>query len=149
MNEIKYIRDCTEQEQQSTFALYLRSFAFYGLEYDQAAQQKLFAHLLDSDWFNGLIYFENSNALGFCFFHKSYSSIAAGEALRLEEIYIDTPVRQQSIGSKLLQQTLEHCKTNDIKKVVLNIHDDLTEVPQFYEKHGFKVERYRLFGKAI
>ncbi len=60
-----------------------------------------------------------------------------GKIGHIEDFVIDQNYRNKKLGAKLVKKAVEHCKSIDCYKVILDSSDD---VKGFYEKMGFKAK---------
>lgn len=137
MSEIKLLSQCSVDERQAAFELYLNSFEYYDASYDEEEQRNLIDRLSQADWFDGLVCFESGEGRGFCFFTKCYSSFDAKMALRIEEIYVRADLRNQGIGTRLLETLTQHAERNDISRISLSTESRYRKAMNFYKGHGF------------
>ncbi|HAV12260.1 MAG TPA: hypothetical protein DCX06_02025 [Opitutae bacterium] len=138
MPTIKHIRECTATEQQAIFDLYCSSFEYYKVEYDDTKQRALIDTLLQSDWFDALIYFDETTPLAYCFFVKTYTSLHAAMGLRIEEMFVATKFQNQGIGTQLVKHFVQHAETTGVKKLFLDTRTSGDNPFLFYQRLGFK-----------
>jgi GNAT superfamily N-acetyltransferase len=64
----------------------------------------------------------------------------------LEEVVVKYGYRQQGVGSKMIQEIVSYCKTQEIKSIKLLCGEQLPDSQKFYEANGFvcKDKGYRL-----
>lgn len=137
MSEIKFLSQCSFDERQAAFELYLTSFEYYDASYDEEEQRILIDRLSQADWFDGLVCFESGEGRGFCFFTKCYSSFDAKMALRIEEVYVRADFRNQGIGTRLVEALTRHAEKHDISRISLSTESRYREVMDFYKGLGF------------
>lgn len=53
----------------------------------------------------------------------------------LHSVYIEPLHRKQGLGSALIQEVVHHCRSNNIKRIVLHATDSARKI---YESYGFK-----------
>lgn len=137
MSEIKLLSQCSVDERQAAFELYLTSFEYYDASYDEEEQRSLIDRLSQADWFDGLVCFESGQGCGFCFFTNCYSSFDAKMALRIEEIYVRADLRNQGIGTRLVEALTRHAEKHDISRISLSTESCYEEAMNFYKRMGF------------
>lgn len=56
----------------------------------------------------------------------------------IEGLVVSKSMRGKGIGSALLKEIIDYCKSNNISVIKVNSGNELTEAHKFYESHGGK-----------
>ena len=73
----------------------------------------------------------NNLKIGYC-----ASSVVDGIG-EINSIFINSDFRKKNVGNKLMEISLDWIKSNDAKKIIVQVAADNEEVFGFYSKYGF------------
>ncbi|WP_264563582.1 GNAT family N-acetyltransferase [Flavobacterium sp. N3904] len=89
--------------------------------------------------------FEDSNlekAIGFALIYVTFSSLALSKILILNDLFVDSSIRKNGIGEKLILQTVELAKELGANDIRLRTAKNNTVAQGLYHKMGFVREDF-------
>jgi len=78
-----------------------------------------------------------ADPVGFAYLTLRPSPYFDGPLAQLEELYVVPDLRDQGIGTALLQAALDLCRSRSGGELHINVDEDDTDTRRFYERHGF------------
>lgn len=107
---------------------------------------------LEADGFEGNPYYwflvaeKNNEIIGLSFYWIRYSTWK-GKMLFLEDFVIKEKYKQQGIGSKLFEETINICKQKELNGMVWQVLDWNNPAINFYKKYNAEISKDWLNGK--
>ncbi|KPB06046.1 GNAT family N-acetyltransferase [Bacillus sp. CHD6a] len=80
----------------------------------------------------------NDEYVGFTQLYPTFSSIAMKRAWILNDLFVDSKVRNQGVGGKLLQKAKEFAHQTGAKSITLETTPDNEGAQRLYKKSGYK-----------
>lgn len=68
--------------------------------------------------------------------------VAAGEA-EIARLAVDTPVRRQNVGTRLIDELIKWCKQENVGKIMLDVREGNIGARTFYKNCGFVIDGRR------
>ncbi len=78
-----------------------------------------------------------ADPVGFAYLTLRPSPYFDGPLAQLEELYVVPRLRDQGIGTALLQAALDLCRGRSAGELHINVDEIDTDTRRFYERHGF------------
>lgn len=98
--------------------LYAKYGLFYEVEIDSSHQEFIWKAILDpSEHFYGLGAFLGETLVGFAHYRLFLHSLKGGYSLFLDDLFVDSTLRKQGIGRKILESILSIGKEKNYKCV--------------------------------
>lgn len=80
----------------------------------------------------------DADPVGFAYLTLRPSPYFDGPLAQLEELYVVPDLRDQGIGTALVQAALDLCRSRNGGELHINVDEDDTDTRRFYERHGFR-----------
>ncbi len=81
--------------------------------------------------------YEGENAIGFVQLYYTFSSVSLEKSLILNDLYVDSEYRKQSVGQQLLEKAQQFCAHQGFKGLALETAID-NPAQKLYEKLGWE-----------
>ena len=134
MNSLKRI---TKSQVEDIAPLFDSYRIFYKMESDiEAAKQFLNDRISNNE---SVIFaaYDDVKAIGFVQLYYTYSSVSLEKSLILNDLFVDSKYRQQSVGRQLLIKAQEFCIEQGYKGLALETAID-NPAQKLYEKLGWE-----------
>lgn len=131
------IKQITSNELNQLVPFFDQYMAFYGKP-DSAKYRQYLQDRLEGE--EGIIYVAYDaagEAIGFVLNYFSFSSLALGKIVVLNDLYVVPDARGQGIGELLVRQVFELAKENGAVRVDLGTPKDNLVAQKLYERLGF------------
>jgi GNAT superfamily N-acetyltransferase len=79
----------------------------------------------------------DADPTGFAYLTLRPAPYYDGPLAQLEELYVRPDLRDQGIGTALLQRALDLCRERSAGEMHINVDEVDTDTRRFYERHGF------------
>ena len=84
---------------------------------------------------------QENQLLGFVQLYPSYSSISMKRTWILNDLYVIPEARQEGVGQKLMNASINLCRETNAKSLSLQTAPDNERAQKLYEKNGFTIDR--------
>ena len=89
---------------------------------------------------------ESNKVIGFIQLYPTFSSVSAGKAWILNDLYVHRENRRQGVAEQLMQQAIEFGKNTNAKYIALETHFDNFPAQTLYKNMGFvEQDKTKLF----
>jgi GNAT superfamily N-acetyltransferase len=96
-----------------------------------------FARLLERDDVLVLLHADDEQTTGFAFLTLRPTPYYDGPLAQLEELYVRPELRDQGIGTALLEAAVRWVREHEGGEIHINVDEVDTDTRRFYERHGF------------
>lgn len=96
-----------------------------------------FARLLTRDDVLVLLAGDPAEPAGFAYLTLRPSPYHDGPLMQLEELYVVPQLRDQGIGTTLIEEILHRARALDCGEIHINVDEVDVDTRRFYERHGF------------
>ncbi len=135
------IRGATEADSNLLLSLIAQKAQFDGqLNNLQATAATLWQTLFsDFPLAQVLLAETNNTAVGFALFYFSYSSFLAKPSLWIDDLFVQRSMRQQGIGSALMQQIFQIAQARNCGRIEWTVATQNSPAIAFYQKHQAQI----------
>ena len=81
--------------------------------------------------FKGKVFKEKKRIYGFCFFRR------IDDYIEIYSIFVDPMFRKKGIANHLMKHCINYCKTNHLKKIIIDVNEVNFQAINFYRKNNF------------
>ncbi|WP_339653593.1 GNAT family N-acetyltransferase [uncultured Maribacter sp.] len=134
MNNLKRIIHAQIEDIASLFDSYR---VFYKMESDIDAAIAFLNDRISKEESIIFAAYESENAIGFVQIYYTFSSVSLEKSLILNDIYVDSAYRKQSVGQKLLEKAQQYCVEQGFKGLALETAID-NPAQKLYKKLGWE-----------
>ncbi|TDT45500.1 ribosomal protein S18 acetylase RimI-like enzyme [Maribacter spongiicola] len=133
---MKSIRRITGTDIIDIISLFDGYRVFYKMKSDPDAAAEFLNDRITKDESIIFAAYEDDKAVGFVQLYYTFSSVSLEKSLILNDLFVDTNFRGESIGEQLLLKAQEFCKMNHYKGLALETAID-NPAQKLYEKLGW------------
>ncbi|CAN1507998.1 RimI Acetyltransferases [Flavobacteriaceae bacterium] len=139
------IRRATIQDLDQLTKLFDQYVVFYKKPSNFEKHKEYLKERLENNEAIIFLAFDESNiekAIGFTLVYVTFSSLALNKILILNDLFVDSSIRKNGIGEKLILQTVELAKELGSNIIRLRTAKNNTVAQGLYQKMGFVREDY-------
>jgi ribosomal protein S18 acetylase RimI-like enzyme len=139
------IRKATIEDLEQLTNLFDQYAVFYKKPSNYEKHKEYLKERLENNEAIVFLAFDESNlekAIGFTLIYVTYSSLALNKILILNDLYVNSDVRKNGIGEKLILQTVELAKELGSNLIRLRTAKNNSIAQGLYNKMGFVREDY-------
>ncbi|MDR1645455.1 MAG: GNAT family N-acetyltransferase [Tannerellaceae bacterium] len=140
------IRPCINEDYKFVFELLKQ--LWLEMELDNEALYISYKKALDSDNQFLIVGIVDKIIIGFCSLTIKNNLWQAGNIGHIDELIVETSIRNKGIGEKLMSEITKIAKENNCKRIELDSAFHRKAAHQFYENLGYENRAY-LFSKKI
>ena len=134
---MKSIQRITESQIDDIVHLFDSYRVFYKMKSDISASKVFLTERISRDESIIFAAYIGETAVGFVQLYYTFSSVSLEKSLILNDVYVTTEYRGNSIGQQLLLKAQEYCRSNGYKGLALETAID-NPAQKLYEKLGWK-----------
>ena len=94
--------------------------------------QSQWTNELEKDYVTSIGIFSNNSILGACVFHKIY------DEAEIRYLSVHPSYKRKGLGKKLINEIFKECKSENIKRIYLEVSFKNKQALSFYDYLGFK-----------
>jgi len=123
------IKKICPENSESCYKLDLKSMKLWN--------QNQWKNELEKDHVTAMGVYSNNSILGVCVFHKMY------DEAEIRYLSIHPSHKRRGLGKKLIYKIIKECKSENIKKIFLEVSLKNEHALNFYDNFGFETIRVR------
>ncbi|NDP28901.1 MAG: GNAT family N-acetyltransferase [Flavobacterium sp.] len=134
------IRKATVQDLDQLTLLFNQYLIFYKKPSNVEKQKSFLKERIENHEAIIFIAFDDvikEKAIGFTLIYPTFSSIVLNKILILNDLYVDSSIRNKGVGEKLILKTIELAKELDVKLIRLRTAKNNVIAQGLYHKMGF------------
>ena len=141
------IRKATINDLDQLTTLFNKYLVFYKKTFDLEKQKSYLKERIENDEATIFIAFDDKikdKAVGFSLIYPTFSSPLLSKILILNDLYVDSTIRKNGIGQKLILETVELAKEHNAYLIRLRTAKNNVIAQELYHKMGFVRDDYQL-----
>ena len=90
----------------------------------------------------------NHTIIGFVLARIVHAGIPVQEVCNVHALLVEPDYRRHGIGRRLVNEVVDHCKQEGIRRIRTLVDEGNNEVKQFFESHGFRRSNFVNYDRA-
>ncbi|WP_339665040.1 GNAT family N-acetyltransferase [Maribacter arcticus] len=135
--DMKNLRRITRSQIEDIVTLFDSYRVFYKMESDIDAAKAFLNDRISNEESVIFAAYEGENTIGFVQLYYTFSSVSLEKSLILNDLYVDSKYRKQSVGQQLLEKAQQFCTQQGFKGLALETAID-NPAQKLYEKLGWE-----------
>ncbi|MDB6056680.1 MAG: TDP-fucosamine acetyltransferase [Verrucomicrobiales bacterium] len=134
---------------ESLVQLYHRYLLYFGHKRDASVLRIFLSKILSKDFSYCLVAKADEDTIGFCAGVYSYSPVALGLALTINDLYVDDPWRRKNVGRILIKTLESYANQRGANTLFVNTDANIPWLTPYYEQIGFFAINHRTLVKRL
>ena len=124
-----HTKEINSKNSKSCYELDLKSIKLWN--------QNQWKNELEKDYVTAMGIFSDNSILGICVFYKMY------DEAEIRYLSVHPSHKRKGLGKKLVHKIIRLCKSDNIKKIFLEVSSKNKQALNFYDNFGFKTVSIR------